>query len=346
MTTGALPLSYVLPLKAQDPDSELAAYLAELCRLVDDVVVVDASPPAVAAEQRRLWPAAVRACGVDADVACANGKAAGVLSGLRRARHEAVVVADDDVRHDAGTLSRLLVLLDDADVVVPANHFSPRPWHARWDTARTLLNRALGHDYPGTLGVRRSALATTGGYDGDVLFENRELIETVRATGGVIRHAPDLHVRRLPPTTRHFLDQRLRQAYDSLAQPGRLAAELALLPVAVATVRRGPRAAAWLVAAAMGLAEVGRRRDDGTAVFPATAALWAPLWLLERAVCSWLAVATRLRGGVRYGGARLARAATPRRELRRRHARARHDASAQQVEAGQHREDQHQLLEA
>ena len=47
----------------------------------------------------------------------------------------------------------------------------------------------------------------------------------------------------------------------------------------------------------------------------------APLWVAERAVTAWLAVATRvLRGGVSYAGTRIARAATPMRELRRRHA--------------------------
>src|SRR5690606_27868914 len=143
-------------------------------------------------------------------------------------------------------------------------------------------------------GLRRSALAATGGYDGDVLFENRELIETVRAAGGVVRSAPDLHVRRLPPTTRRFLEQRVRQAYDSLAQPGRLAAELALLPAAVLAARRGRRALVGLAAAAVTVAEVGRRRDGGAAVFPATAALWAPLWLVERGLCSWLALVARL----------------------------------------------------
>src|SRR5690606_23374932 len=116
-----------------------------------------------------------------------------------------------------------------------------------------------------------------------------------------------------------------------------------------------------LAAAAVTVAEVGRRRDGGAAVFPATAALWAPLWLVERGLCSWLALVARLRGGVRYGGSRLARAATPRREPARRHggalsaassrrgaasAQQAAAASAQQVEAGQDREGEHELLEA
>ncbi len=110
-----------------------------------------------------------------------------------------------------------------ADLVRPQNVFDPLPWHARWDTARMLLNRAFGSDHPGTLGVRRSFLASIGGYDGDVLFENLELVRTVLAAGGRVVDAPGMYVRRRPPTPARFLEQRPRQAYDDLAQPARLA---------------------------------------------------------------------------------------------------------------------------
>jgi hypothetical protein len=56
----------------------------------------------------------------------------------------------------------------------------------------------------------------------------------------------------------------------------------------------------------MAVAEVGRRRAGGRAVFPAAATAAAPLWLLERGVCAWLALAVRLRrGGVAYAGSRI-----------------------------------------
>ena len=60
------------------------------------------------------------------------------------------------------------------------------------------------------------------------------------------------------------------------------------------------------------MTEAGRRHDGGCGVFRARAALWAPVWLLERATCAWLALGTRLAfGGVRYRGIVLRRAATP-----------------------------------
>ncbi len=228
------------------------------------------------------------------------------------------MIADDDVRHDPAALEQVVELLSDAEAVVPQNYFVGLPWHARWDTARTLLNRAWSQDYPGTIAVRRSLLERTGGYDGDVLFENLELLRTVRAAGGRVRWAPDLFVPRLPPSSAHFLGQRVRQAYDSLAQPARLSLELCLAPLGVAAVRR----VGWTILLVPCLvAEWGRRRHGGAAVFPPSTIWFAPAWVAERAVCSWLAVGTRvLRGGVAYRGGRIRRAATPSAVLRRRHA--------------------------
>ena len=74
----------------------------------------------------------------------------------------------------------------------------------------------------------------------------------------------------------------------------------------------------------MALAELGRRRAGGRAVFPASSSLLAPVWVLERGVCAWLAVLQRLRfGGVRYGDAVIPLAAHSERRVPRRRRRAR-----------------------
>jgi hypothetical protein len=180
------------------------------------------------------------------------------------------------------------------------------PWHARWDTGRILIARATGGDWPGTLVVDRGALLRAGGYDGSALFENLELVRTLEAAGGHQVLALDLLVERIPPTAGHFWSQRVRQAYDEWARPGRLGAELALVPLVVV----GRTTALWVLAAgSIALAEVGRRRAGGREVFAPTAALWAPCWVAERAVTSWLALASRAAGGARYGPGRLSRAA-------------------------------------
>jgi hypothetical protein len=298
-------LSYVMPIRAQAPAEDLADYLAWLAQRVD-VIVVDGSPRAVFAEHHRRW-AAVRHVPVDDDLVTANGKVGGVLTGMRHAAHCKVVVADDDVRYTARNLDEVDAMLDQADVVRPQNYFVPAPWHARWDTARSLIARATGGDWPGTLCVNREVLASTGGYRGDVIFENFELFATMTTASGRFADAPGLFVPRRPPTVRHFWSQRTRQAYDEFARPQRLVIGLALLPIVLVG---GPRAAAALGVASIALAEIGRRRHGGRAVFPPTAVLWAPAWVAERSITSWLAVVARARGGVRYGGARLPVAAS------------------------------------
>ncbi len=312
-------MDYVLPLRWTDDAGldELTGYLRDLSRRVR-VIVVDGSPPPLFRRHAAAWRGLALHVRPDADLRHANGKVNGVLTGMRLAGAEHVVIADDDVRYEARDLARMAALLAGADLVRPQNYFAPLPWHARWDTARTLLNRGFGADYPGTFGVRRSFFARMGGYDGDVLFENLELIRTVRAHGGRELRPLDLYVRRLPPDAARFWDQRVRQAYDDLAQPARLVTFLSVLPaLAWCLLRRRygpPLAAAGL---AVALAELGRRRAGGRRVFPGTAALFAPLWIMERATCGWLALGAALRGGVPYAGRRLRRAAHSSRWLRR-----------------------------
>lgn len=317
-----LALTYVLPLRWNDDAGadELTFYLRWLSAQVQEVIVVDGSAADLFEGHRRRWGSYISHLPPDPSLTFRNGKVAGVTTGMERASLEAVVIADDDVRYDRAGLERMAELLADHDLVRPQNFFEPLPWHAAWDTARTLLNRAFGADYPGTLGLRRGIFERTGGYDGDVLFENLELMRTVDAAGGTSAAPLDLYVRRLPPTTSHFLGQRVRQAYDEFALPGRLVLWLTLLPAVGWTVAtRSARAASVGLGLSIGLAELGRRRAGGARYFPAHTSLFAPAWLLERGLCAWIAVVQRVsRGGVAYRDGVLERAATPRRDLRQR----------------------------
>jgi hypothetical protein len=145
----------------------------------------------------------------------------------------------------------------------------------------------------------------TGGYDGNVLFENLELVRTVEAAGGRAVSPLDFFVRRLPPSTQHYWSQRVRQAYDEFARPARLLTALAALPLLVAliTSQKWLYAIGVFVLAPILVAEFGRRRGGGVLVFSPTTSLAAPLWIFERACCVWLAVATRvIFGGMPYRG--------------------------------------------
>jgi Glycosyltransferase like family 2 len=323
-------VSYILPLRWAEPGpiEELSEYLRAVAEVAGEVLVVDGSPAPIFTEHAKALCGVVRHLAPHPDLDFEMGKVNGVLTGIRECSGERVVLADDDVRYDPPTLRRTVALLDGADLVRPQNHFDELPWHARWDTPRSLLNRVFTGDtmfpvgdFPGTLAVRRSALLATGGYDGDALFENLELMRTIHAAGGTVVTPLDLYVARRPPSAAHFVSQRVRQAYDDFAIPARIGAFLALIPFAAHSSRRD-RVHRLLIGAlaSMILAEIGRRRAGGATRFPASGSLLAPAWVAERSLCSWLALVERLRGGVLYGGRRLSHSATPLRRLRRRHA--------------------------
>ncbi len=242
--TPVLSATYVLPIAASVSQARaLSGYLRRLSRTVDDVIVVDGSPAEVFEAHARAWSTHVRH--MRPVHRTASGKVGGVITGVEAARHERVIVADDDVRYRRSELARMIALLGDHETVRPQNFFRPLPWHARWDTARSLLNRLGGGDWPGTLGVRKSALLDAGGYSGEVLFENLEMVRTIEAAGGREAVPLDLFVARRPPETRHFLSQRVRQAYDEWARPARFAMQLALLPAGIILARRNPDGS-WL----------------------------------------------------------------------------------------------------
>lgn len=319
---ATIPATYILPIKSDHLDGieELSSYLHWLSSAVAEVIVVDGSDGPVFEAHARAWEGlGLRHLAPDPRHAGVNGKVAGVLTGLYAASTERLVIGDDDVRYGVEELRAVVSRLDEADVVRPQNYFAPLSWHTRIDTARSLLNRAFDGDWPGTLAVNRPVLLATGGYDGDVMFENLELVRTVVAAGGREELARDVFVRRLPPQTSQFVDQRVRQAYDEFARPRRLLLQLCLLP-AMALLSRRPRLLALAAFASVACAEFGRRRDGGASVFAWTSSLLAPVWLTERAMCSWLAVVARLRhGGVSYHGRIMRSAATPQALLNERH---------------------------
>jgi hypothetical protein len=338
---GGPTAAYVLPLRWTEPGpiEELARYLRSLDDEVEEILVVDGSPPDLYDRNARALRGVARHLVPHPDLDFGMGKVNGVVTGVRESTAERIVIADDDVRYDRASLRRALSLLGESDLVRPQNYFAELPWHARWDTGRSLLNRVLTGDpafpvgdFPGTLAVRRSAFLASGAYDGDALFENLELMRTVHAAGGRVLTPLDLYVPRRPPSTRHFLSQRVRQAYDDFAVPARIGAFLCIGPLCAELLRR--RRGRVLLAGALAtiaLAEAGRRRAGGADRFPLSGSLLAPAWVAERSLCAWLALAAKLRGGVRYGERRLPHSATSLRRLRRRH-RLRLSAAASEIE--------------
>jgi hypothetical protein len=301
----------LLPIRREKPahERELAAYLASLP--ISEIIVVDGSPAAAFDALRDALPTAVKHLSPDPSLRGLNGKVRGVLTGLQHATRERVVIADDDVRYDQNALRAVIEALGSAEVVRPQNYFKPTPWHAILDGARSLINRSLDGDWPGTLAIRKSALPD--GYNADVLFENLELVRTIRANGGRERVARDIFVRRLAPTSQQYWSQRVRQAYDEFARPARLAVALTIIPLLCASVLlKAPAVAEALAIAGIALAFAGWLRDGAWAHFSLWSVAAAPLWLVERGLCAWIAIYQRVsRGGIRYAGNVIRDAATP-----------------------------------
>jgi Glycosyltransferase like family 2 len=322
ITTRRLPVAaivgtYVLPIRREKPgrEAELADYLGSLP--IAEIIVVDGSTTRPFERLREALPANVTHVRPDSSLLGLNGKVRGVLTGFKLANFERIVIADDDIRYSAKALRAVVERLEDAEVVRPQNYFEPSPWHATFDGARSLINRALDGDWPGTLAIRRGALAD--GYNADVLFENLELVRTIRARGGRECIARDLFVRRLPPTSKHYWGQRVRQAYDEFARPGRLAAALSIAPLLLASLLlQKPAIAETIAIVAIAFAFGGWLRDGASRHFSLWSVFAAPLWVLERGICAWIAVYCRVvRGGIRYAGNVIRNAATPSAHLQR-----------------------------
>lgn len=306
-------ISYILPVKwdaGQDP-AELTGYLAFLAAHVD-LIVVDGSNAANFELHSVAWGNYSRHLVPASDLNFINGKVNGVITGLRIARYNKVIIADDDVRYSLEQIMHMESLLEDAQLVVPQNYFLAQLWHAQWDTARTLLNRALYHDYPGTLAIQRDFINHLGGYDGDVIFENLELIRTVEAADGKILYKDDLFVERLPPSDSHFWSQRPRQAFDDYAQPLKLGFFFLLMPALMAAAFVSFWLPLALLLLSIPVAEIGRRVSKGTQVFSAICSFYAPCWLLERGICTWIALFKKIKiGGCLYNNKVITTAANP-----------------------------------
>jgi hypothetical protein len=195
-------------------------------------------------------------------------------------------------------------LLDEHEMVRPQNYLSPLPWWARMEAARMLVNRGVLRtgDYPGTCGLRRSAMLRVGHYDGDVLFDNEEIVRHFIVKGATVCHANDFFILKRPPTLAKWREQRPRQAYEDFVMRAKTLAFMAVLPVAgLALALSGAGAllayAAAIAACAIIVAERGRR-GRARGFFPARVTLHAPLWVLERSLSVYWALYWR----IAYGG--------------------------------------------
>ncbi|HVF55341.1 MAG TPA: hypothetical protein VM934_04275 [Pyrinomonadaceae bacterium] len=316
MTEGVetgLRCTYLLPIRRVQAKPEemrdFAQYFRMLARAGCEVLVVDGSPPEVFAGHDRAWRDVCRHVSVNPAYTYLNGKVNGVHTGVDLARSERIVLADDDIRYTSEDIARACDLLAHHEMVRPQNYLSPLPWWARMESARMLINRGALRtgDYPGTCAFRRSTCLRVGHYDGDVLFDNEEIVRHFLLQGADVCYALDFFVLKRPPTFHKWMEQRPRQAYEDFVMRAKTVLFMSLVPATLAlALLVGLLAALGFVAfvsvCAMLVAWRGRRRDGAHRFFPFHVILCAPVWVLERSLSVYWALYWRVtRGGYPFG---------------------------------------------
>jgi hypothetical protein len=293
--------TYLLPIRRTNFSPTEAAELAHYFRALDDagcdVLVIDGSPASVFEQHAGSWRSLCRHERVDRSFGYLNDKVNGIHTGVRLATTEKIILADDDIRYTGAEIDRVRELLDNFEVVRPQNFLSPLPWWGRMEAARMLINRATLRtaDYPGTCAFRRDAMLRVGPYDGDVLFDNEEIIRHFARAGATINYAANLFVRKRPPALRKWIEQRPRQAYEDFGLRSKTALFLSLPLMAIwVGVAFGQRALLMFFAsaslAAIALAAAGWLRGNAARFFLWSVCLVAPLWIIERTVSTYWAL--------------------------------------------------------
>src|SRR2546423_10990993 len=199
---------------------EFAAYLSDLGVARCEVVILDGSSEHTFARHRRIL------CWVGRHVAARprHRNIAGAIDALRGAVDpascEKVIVAEPTVRYDPKAIDELCMMLDTHESVEPQDYLEPLPWWGGIDAGRILVQRAIEPPSDGaTYAFRRAAV--------------RGLRDLQRV------YAPDVFVRRLPPSVDAWLQDRPRQAGDDFDFPVKTAFFLALIPLAFALAALG-----------------------------------------------------------------------------------------------------------
>lgn len=301
--------TYLLPIRrvraSYGEAKAFAQYFRELSKAGCEVLVVDGSPPEVFAAHTREWYNICRHVTVNEKYGYLNGKVNGVHTGVDLASCENLVLADDDIRYTASDITYACALLERYELLRPQNYIAPLPWWARTESARMLINRGTlrAGDYAATCAFRRSTFLRVGHYDGDVLFDNEELVRHFALKGADILCATDFFVLKRPPSFSKWMEQRPRQAYEDFVMRTKTVLFASLIPTALALGLFARSMAVLVLVTIVVLASVflalrGLLRDRAYHFLAARTVLYAPLWVLERSLATYWAFYWR----VRYGG--------------------------------------------
>ena len=325
--------SYLMPIRRSRFDfveaEGLRSYFQNVRTAVGEIIVIDGSPPAVFKRHHQVWSVISRHEPVDRRFGFINDKVNGIQTGVRLAANDKIILGDDDVRYTRENIEQIVKLLDNFELGRPQNYFgfSREPdnpashadksvyatnvvtFTARTEAARMLINRATLRtgDYPGTCAFRRDMFLRASDYDGDVLFDNEELIRHFAGLGRRIAYANDLFIEKRPPTFRKWVEQRPRQAYEDFGLRAKTLL-FAAIPIGLIAARLlfGIEAMLWCLLGVFVVAFItaflGWSRGEARKFFPLHICLFAPLWLIERSLSTYWAFYWYIRwGGYPFG---------------------------------------------
>ena len=154
---------------------------------------------------------------------------------------------------------------------------------------------------------RSQTFLNAGEYDGDVLFDNEELIRHFARRGARIAYENDFSVLKRTATFRKWLEQRPRQAYEDFGLRGKTILFASILPTLVSVIAIGgfvPFCLFFLLLSIVSttIAVIGRKRGNAAEYFDFHVPAYATWWVIERAISTWVAFYWRLRyGGYPFG---------------------------------------------
>ena len=294
--------SYVVvldtPVATDDELRDLAAYLSTIGLHDCDVVVLDHTPRADFDRHRRTLRWVARHHSVRVDHLLPGGAVDAVRAAADFAACEKVVVATEDVRYTPEALEQIVQVLDVHEVVEPQDYFDPLPWWGGIDAGRILVHRGIepSPDHGATFGFRRSALRGLRGLA--ILDTNDDPVRRLASRGAEVFAACDVFVRRKPRPLEEWLGARPRIAGEDFALPMKTAFFFALVPLLLLLALVGDARLAGGYAGVIAFASVAlalRGRSGATRFFPLRACFFAPLWVLERSLSVYWALARKLR---------------------------------------------------
>lgn len=303
--------TYLCPIRTCEVNPEVIEEFREYWEFLNscgcEVLVVDGSPPVVYKAHDNAWTSC-RHVKVDESHKYLNGKVNGILTAVPLAAHEKIILGDDDIRYTQDEIYRMVQEMEEYDVVRPQNFFYPHPPWAQIDSARILLNRAYFKegDFPGTYAFKKTVFLKSGEFDGDVLFDNEELVKHLKNCGAKVLYAKDFFVRRKPASLNKWIEQRPRQAYEDFVMTKRTAFFLSVFPAHLLLLLSGKKKTATYLALTISLVAIAKaikgRRYGAEKHLPAYLSLLAPAWVLERSISIYLALYWKItKGGYPFG---------------------------------------------